>query len=884
MPSYTIVDNNNYSTEQIGIEMFGANFVTTYDYEFSEDDNLNEVLEALGVSTFRFPGGGVTEGEFAEASFLTGNWSAESMEWNGEARTLTPLADFFATAGQVNADVQLVIPTRIAFLKSAGQALAEGNYGGRNELDPQYFDLLRDFVDQALEEAEANGIEVTRFEIGNEFWLGGEMSAAEYGFVAAEIANFLDHEYPGVEIIVQVVARTGTFSPVEAREVFLEPDGSGDFIIHQASSFDGVPPSDWIVATMPPNGNTITQTRSIADAILANPPASNVIDGVVEHVYFDGGFDGVDGQRDFALASIFDHFCSRIGRTNLDYFVTEWSPRNPRHTDGADNLGNANGLQYAHMTVEVFFELVSNGIDGANFWPMTFANPNTESRTLIDSVDGELTFGGVAFAWLSRATVGMSAIADFEVQGELSVHAFGDDDGVAIFVGDRDGEANTGSNEITLNLEGLGVSNFYFVTISGLTSENGVHDENSANAVVANSGGYMANGDLSFELGAWELALVDIQLVSNEDDQLHGSNLNDVIRGMGGNDWINGLGGDDSIEGKQGNDTLRGSEGDDTLKGGWGEDILYGGTGNDCLEGSHGQDELHGGIGNDVLRGDDGNDVLLGGDGNDTIYSGEGSDHVLGGDGSDLIFVRTSEVAELGWSGLNVNGNGQVGTMRYVSIDGMNRYSDVVDGGSGIDTLVLSDQNDAYFLQDDFADMPDGVDTELSPWGNESPARFRNIEIIDARGGNDLVDMTSHMFVSGGVTVLGGNGNDTIWGSASSERLEGEAGDDIIFGGAGADTLVGGSGADVFEFTSTSSQSRLEDFSISEGDSLIFYSQPTVLFDALTLRLHGQNLQIDFSSDFEDGVTNTLSIELSVESLASIQSVGLSALDFEILA
>jgi hypothetical protein len=57
-----------------------------------------------------------------------------------------------------------------------------------------------------------------------------------------------------------------------------------------------------------------------------------------------------------------------LGECRIDYYITEWSARNPRAGGRTSNLGNANGLEYAQSTVEAFFELASNGIDGANFW------------------------------------------------------------------------------------------------------------------------------------------------------------------------------------------------------------------------------------------------------------------------------------------------------------------------------------------------------------------------------------------------------------------------------------------------------------------------------------------------------------------------------------
>ena len=120
---------------------------------------------------------------FTEASFNTGDWDANSFtDGDGNVTTLTTIASFIEVAGQIGADIQLVIPTRVAFSESAGQALFNGTFGERDRLDLGYLDRLDAYIDYAITEASANGVEISRFEIGNEFWGSGEMNASEYGF------------------------------------------------------------------------------------------------------------------------------------------------------------------------------------------------------------------------------------------------------------------------------------------------------------------------------------------------------------------------------------------------------------------------------------------------------------------------------------------------------------------------------------------------------------------------------------------------------------------------------------------------------------------------------------------------------------------------------
>jgi len=160
-----------------------ANYVTSYDHEFSIGTEEFEVLNELGITILRFPGGSVTENVFTEASFNTGDWDANSFtDGDGNVTTLTTIASFIEVAGQIGADIQLVIPTRVAFSESAGQALFNGTFGERDRLDLGYLDRLDAYIDYAITEASANGVEISRFEIGNEFWGSGEMNASEYGF------------------------------------------------------------------------------------------------------------------------------------------------------------------------------------------------------------------------------------------------------------------------------------------------------------------------------------------------------------------------------------------------------------------------------------------------------------------------------------------------------------------------------------------------------------------------------------------------------------------------------------------------------------------------------------------------------------------------------
>lgn len=64
----------------------------------------------------------------------------------------------------------------------------------------------------------------------------------------------------------------------------------------------------------------------------------------------------------------------------------------------------------------------------------------------------------------------------------------------------------------------------------------------------------------------------------------------------------------------------------------------------------------------------------------------------------------------------------------------------------------------------------------------------------------------------------------TLTGTAGNDKLSGSGGADRIGGGAGSDKLTGGGGADLFVFDTlvAGSSDRIADFSVSQGDVLLF--------------------------------------------------------------
>lgn len=151
-------------------------------------------------------------------------------------------------------------------------------------------------------------------------------------------------------------------------------------------------------------------------------------------------------------------------------------------------------------------------------------------------------------------------------------------------------------------------------------------------------------------------------------------------------------------------------------------DTIFGADGNDTLNGESSDDYLSGDNGADRLLGGSENDTLLGGDDNDTLAGSAGDDSLIGGAGDDILY----------------GDNFRLG-------DGLPTTGDVMDGGTGNDTIIgagygLATMNggegDDYLLAG-----PSGDRVMIGGGGNDTFADFSNnsIRYIDGTGGGSDV-------------------------------------------------------------------------------------------------------------------------------------------------
>lgn len=175
--------------------------------------------------------------------------------------------------------------------------------------------------------------------------------------------------------------------------------------------------------------------------------------------------------------------------------------------------------------------------------------------------------------------------------------------------------------------------------------------------------------------------------------------------------------------------------------------------------------------------------IIEGDKNSNKIYSKEKSnDIVLASDGDDEIFYLEDELwlntEELNFKAWNIY-SGDIFDVSFKI-----RNFDCFDGGSGYDKIFLTNEDDAFFLDDQ----------GLSDFGNI--AKFSDIEEIYAGEGDDIVDLTSLNFTYEAIKINGGKGNDILWSNIGDDVIFGEEGDDNIHGAIGDDILYGNEGDD----------------------------------------------------------------------------------------
>lgn len=340
-------------------------------------------------------------------------------------------------------------------------------------------------------------------------------------------------------------------------------------------------------------------------------------------------------------------------------------------------------------------------------------------------------------------------------------------------------------------------------------------------------------------------------------DSLVGTNSADTITGLGGNDILDGGRGSDFLDGGAGNDTLIGGAGNfnDTLIGGNGDDLLdIRGGGNDSVDGGNqndvivaggdftATDRINGGTGFDELRLDGkygagiifnattlvnverivvaaGNNYSLTthnatvasgavlivdgsalGRNHSLIFNGSaetnGSFDVTGGAGADTLTGGLgADIFRIHLGGNDVVSGG--GGADVIQAGAALTAADQIDGGAGVDTLVLNG-NYAAGLTFGATTLTNVEQIQLTAGFsysltlNDATVAAGEALLIDGSqlGVAHTLQVNGSAETSGALTLIGGAGADSLTGGSGNDTLTGGSGDDSLTGGAGNDVFV----------------------------------------------------------------------------------------------
>lgn len=651
-------DTPDPGIDPISETLFGANFV--YNYERIGDlpwERFDELIDQLGTPQLRYPGGNAIERAF---DYLNPD---SPVDLNGDP--VMGLSAFIAFAGTRGIEPIVLLPTK-PFLPNESHALLiwDAVKGGW-AIDPaavaQAKAVIDALVQTALDAADAAGVSIAAFQIGNEFpgvtYTADDdttrhMSGAQYGVLANEMAQWVDDALAAAR-------------PAGDPQVLVQV--RGDY--NQGGT-------GWasIQAT---NANVLEQFN--AEGLAA-------IDGTSSHIYFREGKTPADGlsihsydtlgTRIAEIAALSDLWDAAAGR-DLGLHITEWNVQKTTIEDPNDQQWINRDFEW-HVS-DAWKEVANFGLKQiAPMLEMTaaFNRANVESAQLwsvmynaaalgLEENGGTLTVPGALVALMTDLLPG-TRVRDTDVDVEAAgydLHVFEGRAQTHVFLSsltevERLYEVDLGA----LEPDGTTVSVTYLTADASVSdgqfrSDGRTYIVNDAVWLEADLPGVLTTvtqsltGDaVSLTLGAYEMAVITVAIDpwnriegSDQSESLSGTDADDWIVGQDGADTIRGAGGADWIDGGEGDDEILGETGRDRVFAGRDDDIVLGGGSGDMLSGQKGRDVLIGGAGNDYLRGGGSRDVLDGGTGQDRLRGDAGNDLLTGGAGGDRFIFRMDQ-------------------------------------------------------------------------------------------------------------------------------------------------------------------------------------------------------------------------------------------------
>ncbi|MCR9157896.1 MAG: type I secretion protein [Rhodobacteraceae bacterium] len=404
--------------------LFGANVLATRS-TLEQGGDYDRLIEELGVGSFRYPGGSLTERYF---DITDPNATIVADRDTGELREFIPLNEALDYAGEEGLSVTIVIPTR--------NLLSETTDANGDRFAAIDEDALRGFVRDVVSGVHGEA-EIEAFELGNEYWGSGQMSSVEYGRLASEMAVIVDDELSLQDSDAEIVVQSGTnFDFARLSNDYSSDMSSADILADLNANYDLSLGADSLYSS-----GAINWTHVANEMILSefdSEAERAAVDQVAVHVYSRGQVN--EGQRSFFLNETDETWGEQIPDAQIA--VTEWNTAG--NTDSLDRDSDY-GLFQSHEMINIMEEFMRFNVEQAHVWPLIQNTPNTLS---VDDGQAELTPGGAMFNMMQEAMPGKVALdltpetgRDTEVQQEgISLHGYWEPDELLFYIAATDAD------------------------------------------------------------------------------------------------------------------------------------------------------------------------------------------------------------------------------------------------------------------------------------------------------------------------------------------------------------------------------------------------------------------------------------------------------------
>lgn len=470
--------------------LFGANVLATRS-SLEQGGDYDRLIEELGVGSFRYPGGSLTERYF---DITNPNASLVTDRDTGETRDFIPLNEALSYAGAEGLSVTVVIPTRNLL-----STTADANGDRFAAIDE---DALRGFVRDVVTGVHGSA-EIEAFELGNEYWGSGQMTSVEYGRLASEMAVIVNDELNALNSDADIIVQSGAnFDYARLNEQFSSEMSGADILAALNASHGLNLDADSLYSSGEVNWTNVANEMILSE--FDTEAERSAVDQVAVHVYSRGQVN--ESQRSFFLNNTDETWGEQIPEAQIA--VTEW---NTAGNTGSLDRNSDYGLHQSHEMINIMEEFLRYDVETAHVWPLIQNTPNTLS---VDDGQADLTPGGAIFSMMQEALPGKTAIdltpesgADTEVEEDgIALHGFWEPDELLFYVAaTEEGGADTSVDFSGLVSEAGRVE----ITVLGVTEGDPIGANTSTVEIEAlDPASVMAGTTLSVQMNQGEIMQV----------------------------------------------------------------------------------------------------------------------------------------------------------------------------------------------------------------------------------------------------------------------------------------------------------------------------------------------------------------------------------------